>query len=173
MMLILAIPKPEILEFDFGVNTGGQDWVIVNDGVMGGQSLGNYEIKEESLLFKGKLSLANNGGFASLRSPWSEYDLSGYKTVTLKIRGSGGEFGLTLQSSSAYYEPTFRYLFTPQDEWQVLEIPLDEFEKTRLGISMGEKLNPKDADKIIRMGFIKSDKKTEDFTLEVDYLKFQ
>lgn len=172
-LLFLAISQPNALLFDFSTKQDGQNWVVINDDVMGGRSSGQLDMNEEALLFTGKLSLANNGGFASLRSPWSRYDLSDYETVVMRVRGKGGEFGITLEVSKAYYEPNFRFLFTPGEEWTELEIPMNQFEKTRLGSSMGDRLNPKQAANIIRIGFIKSDKRTEDFALEIDYLRFQ
>ena len=43
-------------------------WSIVNDNVMGGLSESNISISEnETLIFKGRVSLDNNGGFASVR----------------------------------------------------------------------------------------------------------
>ena len=48
-------------EKDIGVD----NWNIVNDGVMGGISTSSLSINSNSILiFKGYLSLENNGGFA-------------------------------------------------------------------------------------------------------------
>ena len=47
----------------------GRQWQTVNDGVMGGRSDGRIKINENKKMeFYGTLSLANNGGFASVRS---------------------------------------------------------------------------------------------------------
>jgi hypothetical protein len=78
-----------------------------------------------------------------------------------------------MQNSRAFYEPNWRYLFTPEEEWQEIEIPLKDFELVRLGRPMGSKLKVKEANDIIRIGFIKADKKTEAFNLEIDYIKFE
>ena len=49
-------------------NIGVNNWSIVNDDVMGGISKSFLSINEdENLIFKGYLSLENNGGFASSR----------------------------------------------------------------------------------------------------------
>ena len=46
-------------------NIGIKNWNIVNDDVMGGISTSTMSLnKEKNLLFKGNLSLENNGGFA-------------------------------------------------------------------------------------------------------------
>lgn len=46
-----------------------KEWMNVNDGVVGGVSEGEFKITEQKTLeFVGKLSLENNGGFASVRT---------------------------------------------------------------------------------------------------------
>ena len=59
------------------------EWFVVNDTVMGGVSSGQLEWESGALVFTGDLSLDNNGGFASVRSPfldpavavaWAEQD---------------------------------------------------------------------------------------------------
>ena len=43
------------------------NWVIINDTVMGGRSRARIDIENQHLVFNGYLSLENNGGFASIR----------------------------------------------------------------------------------------------------------
>ena len=39
-------------------------WQVIDDGVMGGRSKGNFAINEEgNAVFEGTVSLDNNGGF--------------------------------------------------------------------------------------------------------------
>ena len=55
--------------FDFTGANAAKEWQAVNDGVMGGVSAGKFKITDEKTMeFFGTLSLANNGGFASVRS---------------------------------------------------------------------------------------------------------
>ncbi|MGW0160219.1 CIA30 family protein [Mycobacterium sp. NPDC003323] len=44
-------------------------WTTVNDPVMGGRSTSRIAVGDGGLVFSGDISLANNGGFASARSP--------------------------------------------------------------------------------------------------------
>jgi hypothetical protein len=55
--------------FDFGSGTPADGWGVVNDTVMGGVSSGQLALTDGVLVFTGDLSLDNNGGFASIRSP--------------------------------------------------------------------------------------------------------
>ena len=54
-----------------------RQWRTTNDGVMGGRSDGRFKINEDkNMEFFGTLSLANNGGFASVRSSGSNLGLA-------------------------------------------------------------------------------------------------
>ena len=55
-------------------------WQVVDDGVMGGLSKGNFKSdkKKGNLIFAGNLSLENNGGFSSIRSNPLLIDLSAF-----------------------------------------------------------------------------------------------
>jgi hypothetical protein len=54
--------------FDFGANTNAPGWQVVNDGVMGGLSASAFCVTNGVAVFRGEVSLVNNGGFASMRS---------------------------------------------------------------------------------------------------------
>jgi len=47
---------------------------LVNDDVMGGVSAGNFGATNGGAVFRGELSLENNGGFAFVRSLPSRHD---------------------------------------------------------------------------------------------------
>lgn len=76
VIIILFIESTNIMAdnknrslFIFDNADAAKAWVNVNDNVMGGISNGRLKITpEKTLLFYGNLSLANNGGFASVRS---------------------------------------------------------------------------------------------------------
>ena len=65
----LSLAKESTLDFRIAeaVRTGR----IVNDGVMGGVSQSSLRPDPEGMFFEGVVSLANNGGFASMRFPAS------------------------------------------------------------------------------------------------------
>ena len=51
--------------FSFETDEGPDRWTIVNDGVMGGLSRSRILVSDErTVVFEGRLSLENNGGFA-------------------------------------------------------------------------------------------------------------
>ncbi|MBT8384409.1 MAG: CIA30 family protein, partial [Bacteroidia bacterium] len=90
-------------KIDFGAKQDGKDWMVVNDDVMGGRSNSTAKLSANSLIFKGFVSLKNNGGFASLRSPLGKFDLSKYKKVKIRFKSGGRDFALRLGTSDLYY----------------------------------------------------------------------
>ena len=57
-----------IHQFDTPSST--QDWHPINDGVMGGASISQLRFDSAGhAVFEGEVSLHNNGGFASVRTP--------------------------------------------------------------------------------------------------------
>ena len=56
------------LIFDFNKNCALNKWIVINDDVMGGKSNGKLILnKTGNAVFKGEVSLENNGGFSSIR----------------------------------------------------------------------------------------------------------
>lgn len=55
--------------YDFANPDAADGWSVTNDTVMGGVSSGELAWSDGVMVFTGELSLDNNGGFASIRSP--------------------------------------------------------------------------------------------------------
>lgn len=145
-----------------------QEWRIVNDGVMGG--LSQSAIKEQSdgtLLFKGNVSLDNNGGFASTRSPAITADLGSYDGVELILTGDGNIYKCRLTtvngSRSIAHQASFD---TVAGEEQRIRIPFAAFDPTWRGQRLPES-DRMDPAKIKEAGFLIADKQEGPFQLEV------
>lgn len=145
-------------------------WQAVNDSVMGGQSEGDIESKTSgSLLFKGEISLENNGGFSSIRSYGSIHNLTQYEGIELKVKGDGRKYYLTARSSGgrmlAYWSP----IQPEKGKWVNVKVPFSSFYATSFGRKIpGLKLN---IGKLSSVGFMLFDKKSGEFELEVDSIK--
>jgi hypothetical protein len=106
--------------------------------------------------------------------PYGEYDLSAYKTVEIKYRSTGGVFGLMLERYQQFYYPYHdTKLPNTNGEWETIEVKLTDFDEIRLADKTGNKLKQEYLSEIIRIGFMKLDKKEGPFELEVDYMKFK
>ena len=83
--------------FDFTGADAAKEWQNINDGVMGGVSEGKFKITDKKTLeFYGKLSLENNGGFASVRTKAKKLGLEKGDTLVAKVQGDGREYSLNL-----------------------------------------------------------------------------
>lgn len=175
MILILTLTySPNNTKIDFGQKKDGQSWQVVNDGVMGGLSRGRAELTENSILFKGTVSLDNNGGFSSLRSLFSNKNLSKFKEVTIRYRSSGISLAMTLSVSRRWYVPNYKTsLSGTQGEWKTVTLLLKDFRKHYIGKPMNELLEKEAQGEVIRFGFITDEKKYGDFEFEIDYIEFQ
>ena len=162
------------LHIDFGIENKDSSWFVLNDGVMGGRSGATVNYLEDSFVFKGVVSLENNGGFASIRSNFSTFKLGEFKTVEIRYKLSGIDFALTLANSKRWYNPNYKAnLKTTQGQWQVITLNLLDFKQYQVGRATGYTINTDTLDQIIRLGFISNQKRAETFELEVDYIKFK
>ncbi|MFO7846193.1 MAG: CIA30 family protein [Balneolaceae bacterium] len=151
-------------------NLAAQQWVITNDGVMGGKSSSQFQInKDGNGVFLGTVSLENNGGFASVKNHES-LNLSGVQTVQLKVFGDGRRYSFRLQTGDKAgvhpwsYELRFK---TESDKWIDVYLPIDEFTPTYRGRTPDD-VPQLDPSAIRRYGFLISDKQEGDFRLEID-----
>ena len=159
---------------DFGKHKDGQNWQIINDGVMGGLSKGDAYLLDNSILFKGEVSLENNGGFASLRAPMKRYDLGNHEIFKFRFKGTARKFAILFETDRAFWRPNYKFYFTPNpNEWQTIEVPFTNFKTHRMGEPSGGYLTESKLSEIIRYGVILYDKKAGEFELEMDFIAFE
>jgi hypothetical protein len=97
----VAVEKPLRPLLDFAGSDAAQKWQAVNDNVMGGVSDGRFRItSDKTLEFSGRLSLENNGGFASLRTKPAELEINAGDTIVVRVKGDGREYVLNLYTKS-------------------------------------------------------------------------
>ena len=87
LVAFMTVPTPQqpdsIVLVDFADATA-PDWFVVNDDVMGGVSSSTMQVTQEGTgVFAGRLSLANNGGFASVRTAMAPNDLADFAGLVL------------------------------------------------------------------------------------------
>ena len=148
----------------FEDDTPAFEWYVVNDNVMGGRSLGGFEVDNGHLRFSGALN-TNGGGFASIRTRPVSADLSGAQQFRLRVRGDGRTYKLRLmtRTSRAGYSADFT---TTPGEWLELTLPIDAFVPTWRGRRLDlPPVNPAD---IASIGFMIADGIDGPFSPEVD-----
>lgn len=170
LIILMSIFSIQSWICDFGNGTDGTQWQIVNDGVMGGVSTSSAYITDTSMIFFGNLSLENNGGFASVRSPYQRYDFTGNKTIEIRYRSKGGTFMFRFEQSRYFYNPYYAIELDESEEWTTLKMSLEDVSVFRMGSKTGSTLGEKDL-KALRLGLMKADKKPGAFEIEIDFIK--
>ncbi len=157
---------------DFSDASPALQWRSVNDGVMGGLSEGAFRLTDDkTLVFYGRISLENRGGFASIRTRPRDLDLGGYDTIALRVKGDGRMYYFNLRTSSYRTAGSYRApVRTRENAWQEVRIPLKDFYYSAYGrrITRAERLR---ANNVQSVGFTLADKQAGPFRLEVDWIR--
>jgi monofunctional biosynthetic peptidoglycan transglycosylase len=154
--------------FDFTAVSTTAGWVVVNDDVMGGISTSRFlTSKDGPAVFKGNLSLENNGGFASVRTISILPNMEGAETFVVRVKGDGRTYRLTARMSDAWNSPVYQApLSTSAEKWQDIEVRLSSFKASFRGRPLpGEPLL--DSARIKSIGLMLADKQPGSFTLEI------
>ena len=80
-----------VFEFDAG-SDDLRGWRTVLDGVMGGRSTGDIAFENGTLVFTGRTSLENNGGFSSIRTNLPERTFADADAIRLVVKGEKSLF---------------------------------------------------------------------------------
>lgn len=171
----VAVEKsPQLMQplFNFAGPDTAQKWQAVNDGVMGGVSDGQFKITaDRTMEFSGRLSLENNGGFASVRTKPTDLEIKAGDTIVVRVKGDGREYVLNLFTKSRRIAFSYRApLPTAKGEWTEVKVPLNEFIPTAFGRRV-QGMGPIEPDQINGLGFMLSDMNPGPFTLEVEWVK--
>jgi len=170
-LIVNADGVPETILFDFSAVTNASAWQIVNDEVMGGVSTSSFGVTNGIAAFRGEVSLENNGGFASVRSPLVRHELAGCEAFVIRVRGDGQRYKLTARTDRSFDSTLYQVVFaTRQGEWAEHRLPMKNFIATFRGRVRAD-APALDPAKIISMGFLISDKQEGPFKLEVAWIK--
>ncbi|GAB5404564.1 MAG: hypothetical protein Aurels2KO_27950 [Aureliella sp.] len=175
LLILSLLPMAAIAEdrvlFSFDRPADAGAWQSVNDGVMGGRSIGRFRVNsDKNLEFFGSLSLLNNGGFASVRARRDGLRLEQDDVIVARVRGDGRAYQFNLYAQPGLRGYSYRQPFkTTKGRWIEVEFPISKSIATwRGGVYPNEKLDPS---KVAGMGILLGDKRPGAFKLEVDWIK--
>ncbi len=162
----------EIILFDFRTLENMDDWLIVNDGVMGGLSKSRFVLSDSNTaVFSGNVTLENNGGFASTRTNAMQFQLDGFKGILIRVKGDGKKYQFRLRTNDRFDGVSYRYHFeTKNNQWQTISIPFDKCVPVFRGRILRDvgPIVPKD---IQQLGILVADDQTGEFQLEIQWIK--
>ena len=154
--------------YKFTTSTKVNEWRIVNDGVMGGISKSSLMLNDfGNGQFMGHVSLANNGGFASIQLNKTIQLADEKKFILLRIKGDGKSYEFRLKSQ-IYGQESYVYPFMTTGEWEIIKLPISEFYPQ----VFGRKLNRPNFNfkSIEQLSFLIANKQEEDFRLLIDWI---
>jgi NADH dehydrogenase [ubiquinone] 1 alpha subcomplex assembly factor 1 len=173
LFLAMSIQNPsERTIIDFQSTPTIANWQIVNDDVMGGVSASSMEWVNGIAIFRGAVSLENNGGFASVRTILPQIDLAACDAIVIRVRGDGKRYKFTARMEpnldSAIYQSPFT---THAGQWEQHRLPLKDFLPSYRGrVLHGQpSLDPAT---IHSIGFLISDHQKGPFRLEIACIRF-
>jgi hypothetical protein len=159
------------LVFNFEKSANIEDWVIVNDVVMGGRSTADFGLDENGNgVFNGEVSLENNGGFASLRYRFESMNVEDFKNIQLKVKGDGKRYQFRIKAS-AYDRHSYICYFDTNKEWQNITIPINELFPSFRGYQLD--MPNFDKAEIEEIAFLIGNKKAEKFELILDSISLK
>ncbi|MEQ8358243.1 MAG: CIA30 family protein [Cytophagales bacterium] len=155
-----------ILIIDFNLNTELNNWNIVNDVVMGGQSRSQIVLTEDDhARFSGRVSLENNGGFASVRYRFDQINIAGKKFVKILCKGDGSHYQFRLKGNSSESH-SYKSEFKTSSKWETIKIRLSSMEATYRGRKPD--LPNFDADTLEEVSILIANAKEQDFEILID-----
>ncbi|MCB2156289.1 CIA30 family protein [bacterium] len=155
----------------FQEDSEADNWKPVNDGVMGGCSNSEFIRSENGTgVFRGEVSLENNGGFASVRRPIEASTLADYTGLQMRLRGDGKLYGINIRMGGEFVDTYYQVqVETKIGEWMDVRADFADFEAKKHGQPVAE-APPLDPASIEGIGLIIS-KQPGEFALEIDSIK--
>ena len=171
LLLTMNTHAADKIIFDFQTVTNPAAWQVVNDDVMGGVSTSSWGLTNGAAVFQGEVSLANYGGFASVRSLPATLELAGGDTLIIRVRGDGRRYKFTARMDRSFDSAIYQTVFTTKkDAWEEHRLPLKEFVPSFRGrVLAGEP--PLDPARVVSVGFLIADRQAGPFRLEVAWIK--
>ena len=166
---LAAMATGTALIVDFTKKSTTANWQIVDDGVMGGKSQGNFKInKEGHAEFWGMISLENYGGFSSVRYRPETIEIGKYKKVALRIKGDGKNYQFRIKGKANEY---FSYItsFSTSGEWETININLSDLYPSFRGRKLD--LPNFSGSQIEEITLLIGNKKKESFKLLIDEIR--
>jgi NADH dehydrogenase [ubiquinone] 1 alpha subcomplex assembly factor 1 len=158
---------PKLMLFTATDSSGSLSWRPVNDGVMGGVSSSEAGYSASGhLQFSGKVSLENNGGFASIRTRFAKVDARSYKGFILRVKGDGKRYKINASHRRTRFSPGFLAAFeTVEGEWTTVKVPFSKFQRT-----LWWEFVPMRWKKLRQVGILIANDTAETFSLELDWI---
>ncbi len=171
LFLTLIILQTTMTIFDFNTKSNITNWQIVNDVVMGGKSNSDFTINKDGFgVFKGKVSLENNGGFAMVQYHFDTKKVNDFTKACITLKGDGKTYQFRIKTHNSDRH-SYIASFDTSGEWQTIEIPFNTMQpafrgrKLDIGNYQGQQME--------MIAFLIGNKKEEAFELQIDTIELK
>ena len=169
LILLFSIIMNPIVLFDFNLNSNIDNWRVVDDSVMGGISSSKFFIDASGNgVFKGSVSLENNGGFCSVQHYPKPVSLKEKKIFSIRLKGDGKKYQFRVKSERSNYY-SYIYEFQTTTDWQTIEIPIPKLYASFRGRTID--IPNYDGASLEEIAFLVGNKKNENFQLLIDKIE--
>ena len=160
--------------FRFECPASVADWSAIDDRVMGGVSRNRLRYDPAGhALFEGIVSLAHNGGFASVRSRPLDLGRRPVLNYGLEVCGDGKRYQLNLRMDEVFDGVNYQAAFEPPaGVWSVVRLPLSGFVPTFRGRSVPG-APPLDSARVRQIGLMIADRQVGAFALAVRSIRVE
>jgi len=159
------------MQTTFETSAEARVWRAVNDGVMGGLSLGGARFENGHMIFEGIIN-TNGGGFSSVRSSMKPGALTTADGFKLRVKSDGREYKLNLRSDATWRGRRISFQApiprTKSGEWAEVTVLFFELQGSLFGRAVRGAIFNKE--EVIELGIILADGKDGPFLLEVDWI---
>lgn len=156
---------------DFTDVEANRRWLVVNDNVMGGQSLGGLSFDGGILVFEGDIN-TDGGGFSSLRLRLEPEALVPYDRIEFRARPDERKYLVTFDDAVASRDRRVSHRapieFGAAGDWQTVSVSFEELFPAIFGRPIDDL--PFRKDLATRMGLMISDGLDGPFRLEIDWI---
>lgn len=154
--------------FDFSHPDALSHWSAIDDAVMGGVSQSQLAHNTEGhAVFQGEVSLANGGGFASVRCHPLPLGQAGATACVIEVMGDGRRYKLNLRTEDSFDGVNYQLRFDPPaGQWQSLVLALSHFAPSWRGrpVPDAPRLDPA---RIRQIGLMIADRQAGRFRLAI------
>lgn len=142
-----------------------ENWQVVDDIVMGGRSNGQLSLNSDGNgVFKGNVSIENNGGFSSIQLNLDVVKTVKNQVIELQLKGDGSLFQFRIKATK-YDRHSYVYDFKTTGQWETILIPLNKMYPSFRGYTLD--IPNFNQSQIERVGFLKASKINSAFQLEI------
>ena len=171
LILLFSIIMNPIVLFDFNLNSNIDNWRVVDDSVMGGISSSKFFIDASGNgVFKGSVSLENNGGFCSVQHYPKPVSLKEKKIFSIRLKGDGKKYQFRVKSERSNYY-SYIYEFQTTTDWQTIEIPITKLYASFRGRTID--IPNYDGASLEEIAFLVGNEKNENFQLQIDKIEVE